>query len=259
MFVPLEILQNALMCVPPIARLAGRYHHTGLNADRAEARRVFGLYSRFGPVAHKDVLEIGPGHTLEVLEEALSSGANSCTAVDVVEYVPVDHPGRKHIDYRLYDGQYLPFASGRFDCIWSHTAFEHLRYPTVTVAECYRLLRPGGRMVAHIDLGDHSYYGCERVSPLKLFDCLRYPEWLWTLMKWNRSSYVNRLRKSEWKRLFDDAGFVLNAEACTVSQEVKAALPHLSYLHTYSHDDAVTAVLTVWLEKPSRAASAALR
>ncbi|HET8721091.1 MAG TPA: class I SAM-dependent methyltransferase [Nitrospira sp.] len=247
------------MGVPSIARLASRYHCTGLNADRAAAREVFELYGRFESAAGKDVLEIGPGQTLEVLEQALASGAKSCTAVDAVEYLPPGHAGRTGIDYRVYDGKHLPFASGQFDCIWSHTAFEHLRYPKVTVMECFRLLRPGGRMVARIDLGDHSFYGREPPSAVKLFHCLRYPEWLWTLMKWNRSSYVNRLRKSEWKRLFEEAGFVLKAEACSVSREVDRALPGLPYLHKYTHDDAVTAVLTVWLEKPATAAPEARR
>ena len=70
-------------------------------------------------------------------------------------------------------------------------------------------------------------------------------------MKWNRSSYVNRVRKSDWKRLFEEAGFVLSAEASSISQEIERALPTLPYLHKYGHDDAVTAVLTVWLEKPA--------
>ena len=112
-------------------------------------------------------------------------------------------------------------------------------------------------MVAHIDLGDHSYYGGQPLSPSQLFNCLRYPAWLWTLMKWNRSSYVNRLRKSEWKRLFAAAGFYLKAEASSVSHEIDGALPALPYLHKYSHEDAVTAVLTVWLEKPATGGSGA--
>jgi len=70
MSVPLEILQNLLMGVPPVAKLASRCHRTGLNADCAMARRVFDLYCRFQTVVGKDILEIGPGHTLEVLEEA---------------------------------------------------------------------------------------------------------------------------------------------------------------------------------------------
>lgn len=105
-------------------------------------------------------------------------------------------------------------------------------------------------MVARIDLGDHTYYRCQPRPPLKVFDCLRYPEWLWTLMRWNRSSYVNRLRKSEWMRLCEDAGFVLQTETSSVSQDIETALPALPYLHKYSYDDAVTTGLTVWLEKP---------
>jgi SAM-dependent methyltransferase len=250
-----EILQNVLVGIPPVARFAARYHGTGLNGDRAKAREVLRLYCRFQPVVGKDVLEIGPGHTLEVLEEALASGAKSGTAVDVAEYVAAEQAAQKDIDYRLYDGTRLPFDSGQFDAVWSHTAFEHLRYPEITVQECFRVLRPGGAMVAHIDLADHTHYGTQPPPPLRLFECLRYPEWLWTLMKWNRSSYVNRLRKSQWKRLFEKTGFVVRAEACSVSQEIERALPTLTYLHHYSHDDAVTAVLTVWLEK-SAAASA---
>jgi SAM-dependent methyltransferase len=169
--------------------------------------------------------------------------------------VPAEQAAHKHIDYRLYDGKRLPFDSGRFDSVWSHTAFEHLRYPEVTVQECFRVLRPGGAMVAHIDLGDHTYYGSEPPAPLRLFECLRYPGWLWRLMKWNRSSYVNRLRKSQWKRLFEEAGFTLRAEASSISEEIERSLPALTYLHGYSHDDAVTAVLTVWLEKSAPASA----
>jgi SAM-dependent methyltransferase len=259
MFLPIEILQNLVMGIPSIARLAGRYHRTGLNADRAMARQVFELYCRFESAVGKDILEIGPGQTLEVLEEALSSGARSCAAVDVAAYMTADQAAAKRIDYRLYDGKLLPFASEQFDVIWSHTAFEHLRYPELTVTECFRLLRPGGGMVAHIDLGDHTYYGRQSQSPSELFHCLRYPGWLWTLMKWNRSSYVNRLRKSEWKRLFGDAGFLLQSETCSVSQAVTSALPALPYLHKYSPDDAVTAVLTVWLQKPATGPSSHVR
>jgi SAM-dependent methyltransferase len=251
MWIPLEILQNVMMGIPPIAKLAGRYHRTGVNADRAMARQVFELYCRFQTVTGKDILEIGPGHTLEVLEEALKAGAKSCTAVDVAGYVTAGQAADKHIDYRLYNGKRLPFASQQFDCIWSYTAFEHLRYPEITVTECFRLLRPGGCLVTHIDLGDHTFYGAQAAPSLRAFECVRYPAWLWKLMKWNRSSYVNRLRKSDWKRLFDEAGFVVRAEAAGVSHKVERALPTLSYLRTCTRDDAVTAWFTAWLDKPA--------
>ncbi|MDH4235679.1 MAG: class I SAM-dependent methyltransferase [Nitrospira sp.] len=256
MVLPLEILQNLLMGFSPIANLAQRYHSTGLNADLAKACRVFELYAGFRSVVGMDILEIGPGQTLEVLEKALASGAKSCTAIDVAAYCSVGQAAEKRISYHIYDGRRLPLEAGQFDLIWSHTAFEHLRYPAVTVGECFRVLRPGGTLVSSIDLGDHSMYGKTRVSPEQLFDSLRYPKWLWDLMKWNRSSYTNRLRKSEWMALFHDAGFVVLQAESQTSKDIASALPALTYLHRFSYDDAVTSVVTVCLEKPQSPAVA---
>ena len=112
------------------------------------------------------------------------------------------------------------------------------------------MLRPGGSLIALIDLGDHAFYGVEQPQPDKVFDCLRYPEWLWNLMRWNRSSYTNRLRKSKWIKLFKEAGFVVRHEESQKSRPITDALPSLPYLHRFSHEDAVTHVMTVCLEKP---------
>ena len=247
----LEVLQNLLMSIRPIARFAQLCHSTGLSAIPNGPRQTFELYTRLGPMTGKDILEIGPGQTAEVLTMALKAGAKSCIAVDVVEYLTHEDTWQKQIEYVVYDGNRLPFESRRFDLICAHTAFEHLHYPAVTVAECFRVLRAGGHLVTLVDLGDHSYYGRQIPQPLKLFDCLRYPEWLWNLMKWNRSSYTNRLRKSDWIRLFTEAGFVIRHQESCTSTDIAGALPSLPYLRRYSYDDAVTSMLTVWLEKPT--------
>jgi SAM-dependent methyltransferase len=246
----MEVLHNLLMGLQPVAKFAQRFHSTGINADPETVSRVFDLYSRFVSVQGKDILEIGPGHTLEVLERARTEGARSCAAIDVVEYRSPKQAMERSITCVVYGGREVPFESDRFDVIWSYTAFEHLRYPALTVMECFRILRPGGCLVALIDLGDHSFYGKATTCPDTLFDCLRYPEWLWNLMRWNRSSYVNRLRRSDWLRLFAQAGFVLRALEATVSENIARLLPQLTYLQKYSYDDAVTSVLTVSLEKP---------
>jgi SAM-dependent methyltransferase len=238
------------MGLQPVSKLVQRYHSTGINADPEMVSRVFGLYSRFVSVQGKDILEIGPGQTLEVLKRAKAEGARSCAAIDVVDYRSPEQAKEQSVTSIIYGGREMPFEADRFDVIWSYTAFEHFRYPVLTVEECFRILRPGGCLVALIDLGDHSFYGPVESGPDKLFDCLRYPEWLWNLMKWNRSSYVNRLRRSDWLRLFAQAGFVLRIQEATVSEGVARSLPRLKYLQKYSYDDAVTSVLTVCMEKP---------
>lgn len=248
MFILKEVFQNLLMGLRPVAKFAQRHHSTGLNADPVLAKRVFEMFSRFVPVIGVDVLEIGPGHTLEVLEYARAAGARSCVALDINDYLVAD-AGKNVVQYLTYDGKRLPFDGQQFDLIWSHTAFEHLRYPSVTVAECFRVLRLGGKLVAVIDLGDHSVYGNSDLLPEQLFQGLRYPEWLWNLMKWNRSSYTNRLRKSEWLTLFKEAGFIVRHEESQRNESIDNALPSLPYLHRLTREDAVTSVVTVCLEK----------
>ena len=251
MFVAVDVLQNILMGLRPLARLARRHHSTGLNADPGMVGRVFDLYSRFVPMSGKDILEIGPGQTLEVLERAQAAGARSCTAIDVLDYLSHEQARVKQITYVVYDGREMPLETGSVDLICSYTALEHVRYPSMTVQECFRILRPGGMLVSVIDLGDHSFYGKNKAYLDRVFHCLRYPEWLWNLMRWNRSSYVNRLRQSDWIRLFAEAGFVMRAHESTVSDHTVRLLSQLRYLHKYQYDDAVTCVLTVCTEKPA--------
>ncbi len=110
-----------------------------------------------------------------------------------------------------------------------------------------RVLRKGGLFVAQIDLGDHSSYHLSYGprDPSKLFECLKYPRWLWNIMRWNRSSYVNRLRKSEWLQLFQQKGFRVQHIEGRESEEISRLLPNLPYLHAYSREDAVTYAIIV--------------
>jgi SAM-dependent methyltransferase len=244
-----EIAQNLLMGIAPLARAAQRFHSTGLNGDLQEACRVYDLYRSFVSVEGRDILEIGPGQTLEVLEQALKAGARSCTALDVMAYFTSDQVARRGLDYVLYEGREIPLPSASYDLIWSYDAFEHLRHPALVVRECARLLRPGGLLIAQIDLADHAVYSSGDTR--RLFDCLRYPPWLWNLMKWNRSSYVNRLRKSEWRAILSEAGLAIREFRGKESPEIERIFPQLPYLHRYSREDALTTVLVVCAEKPT--------
>jgi hypothetical protein len=72
-----------------------------------------------------------------------------------------------------------------------------MRYPEITVAECVRILRPGGVIVTQVDLRDHY-----NMAPERSADHLLFSDRLWKAMTWNRSAYTNRLRISDWRRLF---------------------------------------------------------
>ena len=202
MFVPKEIAQNLAMLLPPIRVLSKRWHHTGNMNDPAEALRLFDSYALHVPPAGKDLLELGPGQSPRVLQNALSAGARSVTGLDVIDYFGGRPPAGIRIS--IYDGRAMPFEDANFDLIWSTSCFEHIRYPKLTIDECVRVLRPGGTMVCEIDLRDHYH-----AAPEDAADHLRYSDWLWKAMKWNRGAYTNRVRASQWEKMFIDHGFKL--------------------------------------------------
>src|SRR5690606_28184986 len=68
----------------------------------------------------------------------------------------------------------------------------------------------------------------------------KYSAALWRLMAWNRSSYVNRLRLSEWRRLLAQVAL---KEVELIKHQDRALLQQNrrhAYLSQYSDDDLLT-------------------
>jgi SAM-dependent methyltransferase len=161
--------------------------------------------------------------------------------LDVADYFN-GHPP-PGISIRIYDGKRMPLRDASVDLVWSHSCFEHIRYPELTVKECARVLRPGGTMVCEIDLKDHYYFAPEQAA-----DHLRYSEWLWKAMKWNRSAYTNRLRASDWSNLFVRSGFSVRFVRVETSEALRAvyrAKPD----RRYSEVDFVTTLVFAVLDR----------
>jgi SAM-dependent methyltransferase len=241
-----EIAQNALMSIAPVRRLAQRWHSTGIKNDPGAARQAFDFLRSAGPVEGRHILEIGPGQTLKVLQYALEAGAASCTAVDIVNYfedAPPEVLGG--VALKIYDGRRLPVEDQSVDLIWSFDTFEHLRYPEITVRECRRVLRPGGRLICEVDIRDHY-----ETDEAKLADNLRYHRWLWNAMTWNRSAFTNRLRYSEWRRLFASAGLTVESCVTRVSDVLQREYARRRDLKRFSMEDVAITSFRAVLERP---------
>ncbi len=116
-----------------------------------------------------------------------------------------------------------------------------MRFPQITVEETYRLLRPGGMLVHLIDLVDHWIYATD--DPDIIFNYLKYPKWLWEMMTWNRSNYVNRLRASDWIEIHESAGFKIinnDTETSDYIRDNYKTKSKLKYLLKYSEHDAIS-------------------
>jgi SAM-dependent methyltransferase len=230
-----ELIKNQVIRIPAARKYFQQFHITGLNQDAEGVKQVVEFYRAYFDPQGKSILELGPGQTWQVAEQLHKAGATLAIA-DIDAYIPAEKTAELGIDYQLYDGKKLPFRDGQFDVIISFNVYEHIRFPEITVSETYRLLKKGGRVVHRIDLGDHYSYG---INEDLLFNCLRYPAWLWRSMTLNRSGFVNRLRQSEWVALHEKAGFMITDKELKFSEHIRNLYPSgkLSYLDRFSEDD----------------------
>lgn len=241
-----EVILNQLIRIPAVKARAKKSHQTGLSHNPELLAQSYARIVEYSPVKNKDVLELGPGKTIEIIQRALVDGASSVAIADVEAYLDSRQISDNKINYVVYNGRTVPLPDESFDLIWSHDVYEHLRFPKITVEETYRLLRPGGMVVHMIDLMDHFAFGKEDLN--LAFNCLKYPEWLWELMTWNRSNYVNRLRASEWIALHQSAGFKIlinDTESNKHIMENYKSEAKLKYLLRYSEYDAISAQIFI--------------
>lgn len=236
MFWPKDILQNLLMALPPVRKLAMRRHCTGMKGDPKLVRQAYETLATAAPVHGKRILELGPGQTLDLLATARGVGAASVAAADILAYFTPIQTAERGIDYRIYDGARLPFDDASFDLVWAWDVLEHLRKPEQVLREVRRVLAPGGTLVCRVDLRDHYHLADER----HWLNCLSYPSWLWIAMTSNRSSYVNRLRVSQWRELFGRAGFPRCDLRPSTSETLSALREHKFYLRHFSDEDITT-------------------
>ena len=232
-----ELLLNQLIKVSVIEKIAKKSHSTGRNNNPVEIKKVFEKISKNVIFENSKVLELGPGQTFGVLEEVLKAKATKVCAVDITSYsdnIP------NTIEFKLYDGGLIPYENETFDVLFSWSVFEHIRFPTTTVKETHRILKKGGIAIHAIDLVDHFNYLWKKDK--LIFNCLRYSEKLWNLMTWNRSNYVNRLRLSDWKNLFNEAGYDVEYFETTENKIIESLYlkSKIKYLSKYTLEDAKT-------------------
>ena len=100
----------------------------------------------------------GPGWVAAQAAERGASVVGVDVAAAMIARARSAHP---QLDFRLADAHELPFADGSFDAVVGNFAIMHLSRPERAVAQCARVLRPGGRLAltAWAHPSDHRLVG----------------------------------------------------------------------------------------------------
>ncbi len=214
-------------------------------ASLAHSRRHLANFLRFGqaPLAQAHHYEFGVGWDLmnALCLRAAGLGRQTCvdlsplarpelinaTLAGLNRLAPPDLPGLplKPVGERLAadlqrlhgiaylapaDARHLPLAPASVDYISSTQVLEHVPAAEIPpiLAECRRVLKPGGVASLEIDYADHYANADPALSP---YHFLRYPEGAWRVFN-PPLQFQNRLRHADHRRLCREAGLTILAE-----------------------------------------------
>ncbi|HEX8596971.1 MAG TPA: class I SAM-dependent methyltransferase [Chloroflexia bacterium] len=120
------------------------------------------LFDNLQPRKDLDILDVGPATGFPLFELAGTFGA-SCrvTGLDVWKEA-LERARLKQQAYNVPrveivegDAAAMPFADGRFDLVVSNLGINNFDNPRAALAECYRVLKPGGRLALTTNLKGH--------------------------------------------------------------------------------------------------------
>jgi SAM-dependent methyltransferase len=107
----------------------------------------------FAGYRDRAVLEVGCGAAVDLARFA--RGGARATGVDVaasaIELARANFTQQGlQGEFRVADGEHLPFADDTFDLVYAHGVVQYTPNPQRLVAECRRVLKPGGQAIFQV-------------------------------------------------------------------------------------------------------------
>ena len=284
--IPIEIAKNMIAGVPLLRHYKERVSRKRLKSleDIYRPIRLFKyLISRSQgrlDITDKVVLEVGPGDSMGMGLLFLAHGAKKVYLVDRFKHIfwddydaiyyrnflseisNQDVPNRSVVkealrikngkiilnpdllEYRLGDAAKIPLEDSSVDFLFSNAVVEHVRHAELAVQEFARVTKDSGFNVHEVDLRDHFF----SKEPLRL---LSYSDWLWDFMTCNRPGYSNRLRCSDYCKIFKSNKFIIERlfHTRTIEQTQVVSLKLSSKFKEYPLEELTILAFWVLLKK----------
>lgn len=106
------------------------------------ARRIMRLYPN-----KTRILDVGCGfgNAADIFRSSNVSAEYS--GIDIAGSREATSKVRADFPFGVFNGQSIPFGNDRFDVVYSSQVLAHCRRPDELIAEMYRVLKPGGRLI----------------------------------------------------------------------------------------------------------------
>jgi SAM-dependent methyltransferase len=185
-------------------------------------------------LCNKTILELGPGPDLGTGLILLSKGARKYFALDInnlamtgtqalygklFEKLEKEYPScnlvylkdqlkKRHnkensaINYIVDKDFGMEQINDAVDIVFSQAAFEHFVDVEKTIKELNKVVKPGGILIAEVDLKTHTRWIRDR-DPLNIY---RYNKAFWKIFSFKGSP--NRLRTFEYKKILESNGWI---------------------------------------------------
>lgn len=142
-------------------------------------------------------------------------------------------------------------SASSVDLYFSIAVLEHVSKVNVerVVREAHRVLKRGGLSYHHIGLHDHL---AETDSAATKINFLRFNDFTWRILGQNRIQFHNRLRQSEFLKIFKEAGFEILLCESEVDEMSLKALPSMTLnkrYQTFDPVDLATYAMTICVRK----------
>jgi SAM-dependent methyltransferase len=137
-------------------------------------------------------------------------------------------------------------TSNSIDIIFSNTTLEHISITKLRhlITASKRVLTSDGIMVHLVDCSDHFSHSDHSISRINF---LRYSNAEWQKYQ-SKFTYQNRLRASQYREFFEDAGFDILLWTPKISEKLRPLinnLPISKEFQKYDIDDLITTEIAV--------------